>query len=124
MLAEYNSVAVLPVIGNEINLNRSSCQFSKVELSKKDMQNFLINGSVSKEFIQTNKKELQKFIKSYTRSGSQHVFFKGYNDTLATQKRILQKENNFVSLNNESTNIDTDKQLGTSMDMSFDTINS
>lgn len=64
MLAEYNSVAVLPVIGNEINLNRSSRQFSKVELSKKDMQNFLINGSVSKEFIQTNKKELQKFIKS------------------------------------------------------------
>ena len=64
MLADYHSVAVLPLIGNEINLERKrERQFSKVELSKKDMQNFLVNGSISKEFILTNKKELQKFIR-------------------------------------------------------------
>ena len=40
------------------------------------MQNFLVNGSLSKKFIQTNKKELQKFIKNETRSGSE--FFRGY----------------------------------------------
>jgi hypothetical protein len=52
MLGDYNSVAVLPVIGNEINLDRDGRrQFSKVELSRKDMQNFLVNGSISKEFI-------------------------------------------------------------------------
>lgn len=52
MLGDYNSVAVLPVIGNEINLDRDGRrQYSKVELSRKDMQNFLVNGSISKEFI-------------------------------------------------------------------------
>jgi hypothetical protein len=38
ILADYNSVAVLPLIGNEINLERKrERHFSKVELSKKDM---------------------------------------------------------------------------------------
>jgi hypothetical protein len=52
MLGDYNSVALLPVLGNEINLDRNGRRnFSKVELSRKDMQNFLVNGSISKEFI-------------------------------------------------------------------------
>ena len=52
MLGDYNSVQLLPVLGNEINLDRESRRkFSKVELSRKDMQNFLVNGSISKEFI-------------------------------------------------------------------------
>ena len=48
----------------------------KVELTKLDMQNYLVNGSLSKQFIHQNKKELQKFIKKKTKSGSD--FFRGY----------------------------------------------
>ena len=36
---------------------------NRVELTKRDMQNFLVNGSLSKQFIKSNKRELQKFIK-------------------------------------------------------------
>jgi hypothetical protein len=38
MLGDYNSVQLLPVLGNEINLDRVGRRnFSKVELSRKDM---------------------------------------------------------------------------------------
>jgi len=33
-------------------------------LTKRDMANFLANGTITKEFIKTNKEELQKFIRS------------------------------------------------------------
>jgi len=35
-----------------------------MELTRKDIQNYLVNGSISKEFIHSSKKELQKFIKN------------------------------------------------------------
>ena len=57
----YNSVQVLPIIGKEVNIEPSEHYrkvASKVELTKRDMQNFLVNGSLSKQFIQSNKKEL------------------------------------------------------------------
>lgn len=79
------------------------------------MQNFLVNGSISKEFIQSNKKELQKFIKSFTRSGSQNGFFKGYNEAYDTSKHLPAVENN-RSLN-DSTNADTEGKRGMSMDL-------
>ena len=80
---DYSSgVNILPVIGSEVSLEPSqkTSAFeklnSKVELTRKDIQNFLVNGSISKAFIQTNKKELQKFIKKQGRSTSE--FFRGY----------------------------------------------
>ena len=53
MLGDYNSVQVLPVIGKEVNIENSESKryrkiASKVELTKRDMQNFLVNGSLSK----------------------------------------------------------------------------
>ena len=58
------SVNVLPVIGSEIDYQGAVSRInSKIELTRKDIQNFLVNGSISKEFIHSNKKELQKFIK-------------------------------------------------------------
>ena len=66
MLGDYNSVQVLPIIDKEVNIEPSEPYrkvASRVELTKRDMQNFLVNGSLSKQFIQSNKKELQKFIK-------------------------------------------------------------
>ena len=87
---DYASVNILPVIGSEVtieaggsavrgslptrdNLNKLN---SRIDLSRKDLQNFLVNGSVQKEFIHTNKKELQKFIKNKMRSSSD--YFRGY----------------------------------------------
>ena len=53
------SVNVLPVIGSEIDYKNAMNRInSKVELTRKDIQNYLVNGSISKEFISTNKKEL------------------------------------------------------------------
>ena len=55
--ARYNSALnILPVIGSEVNLDTAKSRDlnrinSKVELTRKDVQNFLVNGSVSKEFI-------------------------------------------------------------------------
>ena len=67
---DYASINILPVIGSEVSAEHSSVAAhyknfnSKVELTRKDIQNYLISGSISKEFIHTNKKELQKFIKN------------------------------------------------------------
>lgn len=61
MLNDYSSVQVLPVIGKEVSVEDR--KKNKVELTKRDMQNFLVNGSLSKQFIKSNKRELQKFIK-------------------------------------------------------------
>lgn len=83
-MLEQNSVSLLPVLGTEITVDKRR-QSSRVELSRRDMQNFLVNGSISKEFIKTNKKELQKFIKSQAHS-DQNSFFKGYNEVYSTQK--------------------------------------
>ena len=61
---DYASVNILPVIGSEVSVEHSSLAARyknlnpKVELTRKDIQNYLINGSISKEFINTNKKEL------------------------------------------------------------------
>ena len=54
------SVNVLPVIGSEAKYKGalSKMSNSKIEMSKKDIQNYLVNGSISKEFIMTNKQEL------------------------------------------------------------------
>ena len=65
----YSSLNILPVIGSEqsldqVNSSHQSRLNSKVELSKRDIQNFLVNGSVSKEFINSNKSQLQKFIRN------------------------------------------------------------
>ena len=56
--AAYNnsSLNILPVIGSEVSLDSVKSRDlnrinSKVELTRKDVQNFLVNGSVSKEFI-------------------------------------------------------------------------
>ena len=57
----------------QANFNKMN---SRLDLSRKDLQNFLVNGSVQKEFIHTNKKELQKFIKNQMRSSSD--YFRGY----------------------------------------------
>lgn len=38
-----------------------------VEVTKKELSNYVTNGQVSKEFIKKNKEELQKFIKSKKR---------------------------------------------------------
>jgi len=49
----------LPVIGNEIDYSSAVSRInSKVELTRKDIQNFLVNGSISKKFIASNEKEL------------------------------------------------------------------
>ena len=56
--ASYASVNILPVIGSEMSTithDVSNPKFSKVnskiELTRKDIQNFLVNGSISNEFI-------------------------------------------------------------------------
>ena len=93
---DYTSVNILPVIGSEVtieaggsavrglpthaNLNKMN---SRIDLSRKDLQNFLVNGSVQKEFIHTNKKELQKFIKNQMRSSSD--YFRGYQSITSKQ---------------------------------------
>ena len=83
--ADYQrtQINILPVIGSEVSLDNSSTSAlsrinSKVELTRKDIQNFLVNGSISKEFIQTNKRELQKFIKKQGRSTGE--YFRGYEE--------------------------------------------
>jgi hypothetical protein len=53
-----------------VDVNRNNRRGTKAELTKKDMQNFLSNGTLSKAFIKANKDDLQKFIKKNTRSGS------------------------------------------------------
>ena len=87
---DYASVNILPVIGSEVTIEAggqnvrgslpTQANFNKMnsrlDLSRKDLQNFLVNGSVQKEFIHTNKKELQKFIKNQMRSSSD--YFRGY----------------------------------------------
>ena len=87
---DYASVNILPVIGSEVTVEAGSSAVrgslptrdnlnkfnSRIDLSRKDLQNFLVNGSVQKEFIHTNKKELQKFIKNQMRSSSD--YFRGY----------------------------------------------
>ena len=79
------SVNILPVIGSEIDYNNAMTKInSKVELTRKDIQNYLINGTISKEFITTNKKELQKFIKNQHRSSSD--FFRGYQTYQGAEK--------------------------------------
>ena len=69
---EYSSAQNLPKITRDFSLNDVSNRnrHGKVELTKKDMQVFLQNGTISKEFIKQNKDELQKFIKIQARSGS------------------------------------------------------
>ena len=53
------SVNILPVIGSEIDYQSAVSRInSKVELTRKDIQNFLVNGSISRELILNNKKEL------------------------------------------------------------------
>ena len=79
----YSSLNILPVIGSEqsldqVNSSHQSRLNSKVELSKRDIQNFLVNGSVSKEFINSNKSQLQKFIRNQARSTDNG--FKGYQE--------------------------------------------
>ena len=79
----YSSLNILPVIGSEnsldpVNSGHQSRLNSKVELSKRDIQNFLVNGSVSKEFINSNKSQLQKFIRNQARSTDNG--FKGYKE--------------------------------------------
>ena len=74
---EATSVNVLPVIGSDIDYSSAANRInSKVELTRKDIQNYLVNGSVTKKFIATNKKELDKFIKSQARTSSD--YFRGY----------------------------------------------
>ena len=77
-----------------------------MELTRKDIQNYLVNGLISKEFIHTNKKELQKFIKNQTRSASGQnnangngEYMKGY-QTYDTQATVVKKrqENNDANL--------------------------
>jgi ribosomal protein L5 len=60
MMGDYNSSATLPKISKEneftlVDLQRPRKMGSKVELTKKDMANFLSNGTITKEFIKTNK---------------------------------------------------------------------
>ena len=82
---EYSSVKVLPVIGQESSAERRAAGgteeqklriHSRVELTRKEVQNFLVNGKVSKEFIASNKKEIQQFIRNQARTADQG--FKGY----------------------------------------------
>ena len=74
------AINILPVIGSEISLETD--QFSRtssiVELTKKEIYNFIVNGSVSKAFIQQNKKELTNFIKNQARSTND--YFRGYEE--------------------------------------------
>ena len=47
------SVHVLPVIGSEIDYKNAVNRInSKVELTRKEIQNYLVNGSISKDFGQ------------------------------------------------------------------------
>ena len=108
---EYASgVKILPVIGSEVSLETVSGKpnthlekiNNKVELTRKDIQNFLVNGSISKAFIQTNKKELQKFIKKQGRSTSE--YFKGYetHDRPKNEKPIYGTATSAVRDSNQS----------------------
>ena len=59
-----SSIKILPVIGSEVSLEESAepdinrLGSSRLELTRKEVQNFLVNGSVSKEFIHSNRKNL------------------------------------------------------------------
>ena len=107
----YSSVKILPVIGSEISLEQIGIadnlqSNSKVELTRKDVQNFLINGSVSKEFIHSNKKELQRFIRNQARSTDNNGL-KGYkeyggNDTSASHNMRKTSLHTHTSMENIS----------------------
>ena len=59
-----SSIKILPVIGSEVSLEESAepdinrLGSNRLELTRKEVQNFLVNGSVSKEFIHSNRKNL------------------------------------------------------------------
>lgn len=53
------------------------------------MKNFLINGSVSKEFIQSNKKELQKYIKGQIHTDKRFSRFSSNEPTQSVLERNL-----------------------------------
>ena len=64
-----------------------------MELTRKDIQNYLVNGSISKEFIHTNKKELQKFIKNQTRASDRGESMLGYKEFGNLNKNGLYETN-------------------------------
>ena len=71
-LGEYQSVATLPQLNKDfsdsVNRRRKS---GNVKLTKKEMQNFLHHGTISKDFIKKNKEELNAFIKVKARPGDE-----------------------------------------------------
>ena len=69
-LGDYQSVQTLPQLNRDFSDSvKKRRKSGNVQLTKKEMQNFLHNGTISKDFIKQNKEELRKFIKIQTRSG-------------------------------------------------------